>query len=292
RMIYANDAAARLFGFGSAASLPRGKDADPWRDFELTDDGGLPVLRESLPDRRAANGKQADETLVCARPRDGGEGRWLLLKSTAIRDEDERMQFAVNVITDVTERRRAEQLERQALTDSLTGLPNRRLVDDRLQQAIFVAQRNRGSLALLFIDLNRFKTVNDTYGHAAGDQLLQEVSGRLQESLRQTDTVARLGGDEFTAILPGARPPGAAAAAEKILTSLDRPFIIGGQLLSVGASIGIAFYPDDADDAATLTRHADLAMYAAKRGGRGHAIYSPEMDGGALALPEPPRISA
>ncbi len=281
RVIYANDAAARLFGFGSAEGLPRGREADPWRSFELTDESGLPVLRESLPDRRAAQGKEAVETLVCARPRGGGDERWLLLKSTAIRDDDDRVQFAVNVLTDVTERRRAEQLERQALTDSLTGLPNRRLVDDRLQQAIFVAQRNRGSLALLFIDLDRFKAVNDRYGHATGDQLLQEVGGRLQESLRQTDTVARLGGDEFTAILPGARPPGASAAAEKILKSLERPFQIDGQPLTIGASIGIAFYPDDAEDAATLTRHADLAMYAAKRSGSGHAIYSPELDGQA-----------
>ncbi len=292
RVIYANDAAARLFGFGSAEGLPRGRDADPWRGFELTDETGLPVLRESLPERRAAQGKEAVETLVCARPRGGGEERWLPLKSAAIRDEDGRVQFAVNVLTDVTERRRAEQLERQALTDSLTGLPNRRLVDDRLQQAIFVAKRNRGSLALLFIDLDRFKAVNDRYGHAAGDQLLQAVGGRLQESLRQTDTVARLGGDEFTAILPGARPPGAAAAAEKILKSLERPFLIDGQPLTIGASIGIAFYPDDAEDAATLARHADLAMYAAKRSGSGHAIYSPELDGEPPLEADLPRISA
>lgn len=292
RFIYANDAAARLFGFDSADRLPRGGDADLWRGFELADEMGLPVLPESLPDRRAAQGKEAVETLVCARPRTGGEERWLLLKSAAIRDEDGRVQFAVNVLTDVTERRRAEQLERQALTDSLTGLPNRRLVDDRLQQALFAAKRNRGSLALLFIDLDRFKAVNDTHGHAVGDQLLQEVGGRLQESLRQTDTVARLGGDEFIVILPGARPPGAAAAAEKILKSLDRPFMIDGRPLTVGASIGIAFYPDDADDAPTLTRHADLAMYAAKRAGSGHAIYSPEMDGEAPAEAEPSRISA
>jgi len=290
RSIYANDAAAQLFGLSAADEL-LGRRNDPWRDFELTDEDGLPVLRESLPDRRAAQGKEALETLVCARPRDGGEERWLMLKSAAIRDEQDRVQFAVNVLTDITERRRAGQLERQSLTDSLTGLPNRRLVDDRLQQALFVARRNRGSLALLFIDLNRFKAVNDTLGHQAGDQLLQEVGVRLQESLRQSDTVARLGGDEFTVILPGARPPGAAAAAEKILKSLEQPFSINRQPVTVGASIGIAFYPDDAHDAATLTHHADLAMYVAKRSASGHAIYSSEMDDAPEALAAP-RISA
>jgi diguanylate cyclase (GGDEF)-like protein len=178
---------------------------------------------------------------------------------------------------DVTERKRAETaLAHQALHDSLTGLPNRVLLGDRLEQAVLVAEREDRELALLVLDLDRFKEVNDTLGHHAGDRLLQEVGRRLRGALRASDTVARLGGDEFAVVLPGSTDaPGAAA---KLLHALESPFVLEGHTLALGGSIGIAQYPAHGVTVESLLRSADIAMYAAKRGRSGHAVYAPEQD--------------
>ncbi|HZQ35198.1 MAG TPA: EAL domain-containing protein, partial [Dehalococcoidia bacterium] len=191
-------------------------------------------------------------------------------------------------LEDISDRRRAEaDLERLALHDTLTGLPNRTLLLDRLEQALHVAQRQGDALALLFLDLDRFKEINDTFGHHAGDLVLQEIGRRLPQVLRESDTVARLGGDEFAVILPEASAATAHIAAEKLLVALARPCTVEGYRLDVGASIGIALYPDHAGDVANLMRCADIAMYRAKRSGAGMSLYSPDADWhspGRLAL--------
>src|SRR5581483_10995719 len=170
-------------------------------------------------------------------------------------------------------------LAEQALYDSLTGLPNRRLLQDRLSQAILSAQRGDRRTALLLLDLDRFKEVNDTLGHAAGDRLLQEIGRRLQSVLRKSDTVARLGGDEFAILLtPVQRSEGAAIVAAKVLEVLSAPIVLQDRPIRIDGSIGIALCPEHGGDAETLLRHADVAMYAAKQAHEGYVRYDPKMD--------------
>jgi diguanylate cyclase (GGDEF)-like protein/PAS domain S-box-containing protein len=186
--------------------------------------------------------------------------------------------FIVSV-RDITERKRWEQaLEHQALHDALTDLPNRSLLHDRLKQTILARQRASKSLALLIMDLDHFKEVNDTLGHQAGDLLLQQVGPRLRGTIRASDTIARLGGDEFAVLLPGADAGGASLVALEILQALDKPFIVEDHSLTIGASIGIALCPEHGEDAGTLLRHADVAMYVAKRSHAGYSIYAAERD--------------
>jgi diguanylate cyclase len=174
--------------------------------------------------------------------------------------------------------RQAAASSHQALHDALTGLPNRDLFADRLGQALRTADRELQPAALLLLDLDRFKDVNDTLGHHHGDQLLCEVGARLQGALRQVDTVARLGGDEFAVLIPGAGAEGAAAVAGKLRTALQSPLTLDGVMLDVDASIGIAVYPDHGDDTTELLRHADVAMYAAKHAHAGFMVYDPTVD--------------
>jgi diguanylate cyclase (GGDEF)-like protein len=174
-------------------------------------------------------------------------------------------------------------LEHQALHDVLTDLPNRALIEDRLQQAILRAKRQTRSLALLIMDLDGFKEVNDTLGHHMGDLLLQQVAMRLQNTLRKSDTVARLGGDEFAVLLSSADAEKAVLAAHKILDALKSPFPIQGHSLDIGGSIGIALFPAHGADGTTLVRRADVAMYVAKRANTGYAIYDSEHDQHSMA---------
>jgi diguanylate cyclase (GGDEF)-like protein len=150
----------------------------------------------------------------------------------------------------------------------LTGLPNRELFHDRLKTAIALACRNRTQLSILYLDLDTFKQVNDTLGHASGDLLLQHVARRLKQCVRKSDTVGRFGGDEFLVLLNSTElPEHALLVAEKIRSSLGQPFDLAGHRLSVSPSIGIAIYPGHGDDHEQLIRRADEAMYGAKRGG-------------------------
>lgn len=163
----------------------------------------------------------------------------------------------------------AHQAMQLALYDTLTGLPNRKLLDERLGQALTKARRNRGRVALLFIDLDKFKPVNDNYGHAYGDLLLKDVARRLHDCMRESDTASRLGGDEFVALLPEVEDkPAAITVAKKVLTALSMPYEIAGHAFDISASIGVALYPDDASDGKSLMKVADLAMYEAKNIGR------------------------
>ena len=163
----------------------------------------------------------------------------------------------------------ASRLTHQAHHDALTGLPNRVLLEDRLTQSLAQAKRNQQQVALLFVDLDGFKGVNDTLGHAAGDTLLKQVAARLAWAVRASDTLARMGGDEFAIVLNDVRDtPSAMRVGEKLLESLAAPFPLEGRELRISASIGLAFYPEDGLDADTLLRHADVAMYRAKASGR------------------------
>ncbi len=171
---------------------------------------------------------------------------------------------------EIVERRQAEaRVHHMAYHDSLTGLPNRALLADRLDRAMLASQRSGRSLAVMFLDLDRFKTINDSLGHLTGDALLKEVAGRLCRAVRASDTVARQGGDEFVVLLPGLRGNDEAAqVAQKIIDALALPFPLDGHSLHVTPSIGICVYPDDGQDVETLMRHADAAMYHAKSAGR------------------------
>jgi diguanylate cyclase (GGDEF)-like protein/PAS domain S-box-containing protein len=184
------------------------------------------------------------------------------------------------VARDITERKRAEELiSYQAYHDILTDLPNRILFKDRLGLAVIQAKRNVTELAVMFVDLDRFKLVNDTLGHVAGDDLLQQVAGRLKHCLRQGDTLARLGGDEFTLVLPELRGrQDAEVISDKFLESLRKPFVLDGNEVHISASIGIAIYPDDGESIDELLRHADIAMYHVKAQGKdGYAFYDCSM---------------
>ncbi len=181
----------------------------------------------------------------------------------------------VAVIRDISERRRFESLlEHRALHDPLTDLPNRTLFFDRLNQSVQGARREGKQVALVMLDLDGFKAVNDAYGHAAGDELLKGIASRLQEGLRATDTAARIGGDEFAWILP--RVAGRVAAermVRKRIAGLQRSFSVRKETIQVGVSAGIAMYPGDGRGVDALMRHADSAMYSAKREGRGLVFY-------------------
>ncbi len=174
--------------------------------------------------------------------------------------------------------KQALSLEYQALHDELTDLPNRTLFQDRLEQAIRNAQRAGNSFAIILMDLDRFKEVNDTLGHNVGDLLLKEVGRRLIETVRACDTVARLGGDEYVFILESLPEQYIVGVAEKILKALEPPFLLDGEVVDLSASLGIARFPEDGNDAVTLTRRADLAMYSAKHEHSGFAIFSAEQE--------------
>ncbi len=201
--------------------------------------------------------------------------RRVLERTAELSQTNQRLQH------EIAERQVIEkQLRRQALHDALTDLPNRLLLYDRLEQEILKSGRSTRPLGLLFMDLNGFKEINDTFGHHCGDELLRQVGARLVRTLRVTDTVARLGGDEFAILLPDIDGPDATIeVAQSLLDSLLEPFSVEHQQLTVGASIGIVLCPEHGTDPTTLMRRADIAMYVAKSSGRGHAVYAAEADG-------------
>ncbi|TCS72953.1 PAS domain S-box-containing protein/diguanylate cyclase (GGDEF)-like protein [Sulfuritortus calidifontis] len=189
---------------------------------------------------------------------------------TPIMDELQQITHFIAMHDDITAMKEAEaRIHRIAHHDALTGLSNRILFKDRLKQALRLAKRNKEALALLYIDLDRFKPVNDTLGHAVGDMLLKAVAKRLRRCVRDSDTVSRLGGDEFTVILPTInQADDAGKVAMKIIQALEKPFSIQGHEIRIGSSIGIAIYMRDSDNAGDLMQMADAAMYVAKTEGR------------------------
>jgi diguanylate cyclase (GGDEF)-like protein len=186
--------------------------------------------------------------------------------------------------TEAALRASEEAQRRLALHDTLTGLPNRRLLTDRIEQAIALSRRHRESFAVMLVDLDRFKQVNDQYGHHAGDRLLQHVARRLQGEVRDSDTVARLGGDEFAVLLLDISDTDARAVGEVLVEVLHAPFLLDGPVASIGGSVGVAMFPRDGDDYQTLMQHADDAMYLAKRSRTGVALYDPERPDDTISI--------
>jgi len=202
--------------------------------------------------------------------RKNGEVYWEEAHIAPVRDEKGKTRHYVAVKVDVSERKQVnDKLAYLAHHDSLTHLPNRTLFFERLAQGLALAKRNKTRLALMYIDLDRFKPVNDTYGHAVGDILLQQAAERMKQCLRESDTVGRIGGDEFVALtLNVSDEHSAFLLAEKMRTALSQVFAIAGNDHSISASIGVAIYPDHGSSEIELAKKADIAMYAAKAGGR------------------------
>ena len=207
-----------------------------------------------------------------------GERYLELLTITAITDDDGNTTHYAGLFTDITQNRRNEEQSRQlAYYDALTGVPNRRLLEDRLGHAIRHAHRKEMLLAVMFMDLDRFKEVNDTLGHAVGDDLLLQFTTRVKDCLREDDTLARLGGDEFIVLLPEMeRLSDVFAVADRLIEANKRAYQINGNHINVGSSIGISLYPEDGTTVQELINGADIAMYRAKREGRNrYKLFAP-----------------
>ncbi len=247
---------------------------------------GLAAASEPNPDFRTMIHPDDRERYeqACARTLETGEShscefrivgrgspvRWLSARGRVVYGENGAANRVIGVSQDVSERKRQEEEVRYlAYHDTLTGLPNRRLLDDRLQQAVFAAQRREARVAVMIIDLDHFKDVNDTLGHKAGDAVLREVANRLTGCVRKADTLARQGGDEFVIVIPELPlESDCSIVAEKILRTLVPEIRVDGRSFTIGASIGISLFPNDAGDGETLLRNADVAMYRAKELGR------------------------
>jgi diguanylate cyclase (GGDEF)-like protein/PAS domain S-box-containing protein len=209
--------------------------------------------------------------------------KWLTL--SAVRDVNGRIANYIEIFSDISERKeREERVRHLAHHDALTGLPNRALLTDRITQAIAMAHRNESLAAVMFLDLDRFKNVNDSLGHSVGDKLLQEVAARLKAQMRASDTVSRLGGDEFVILMPDAADQAAIAVfARKVLDAVGRPYSIDGHELVSTPSLGISVFPGDGQDVETLLRNADAAMYHAKESGRNnYQFFTQDMNARAL----------
>ncbi len=276
RVAYLNPAAEALTGMTAAQA-----DGSPLENvFSLEDEHGR--LRRPAQEafvrglhEQIASGLRGRLTVR------GGETRTVRVSGRPVRNARGTIDGAVLAITDMSDiAAMTERMEYQATHDALTGLPNRVLLRDRLLQALAHARRSATGVAVLFIDLDHFKHVNDSLGHGEGDVLLQKVAQRLQVAVREGDTVARWGGDEFVMLLDCARDRAAAeAVALKIAAALRTPFTLGPDPVTITASIGGAFFPADGDSADTLLRRADTAMYRAKATGRDEVrLFAPEMD--------------
>jgi len=258
----ANDAAHRIFAASSGSLIGRDiASLIPGFEPKERDPGSFTAGRRETVGRRR-----------------GGSTFPLELAVSETSFGDERVNIAV--VRDITDRKDQEaKLEHQALHDALTGLPNRKLLQDRLEHALEMAKREGKPLGLLLLDLDRFKTINDTLGHVVGDVLLCDVARRLAAQIRRSDTIARLGGDEFAVLLPAVTDlERAHRVSQRILTALERPFDIKELQLEVGISVGVALYPDHADDADALLQCADVAMYSAKNAQSGLALYDQSND--------------
>jgi diguanylate cyclase (GGDEF)-like protein/PAS domain S-box-containing protein len=276
-LIDCNEACATLFGYDSREDLLRRGRLDYLHPHE----------RDSIV-RRLRDEGTVTNVEVELQGRNGSI--WALENVTRIAPTDDRPAVLEGVLLDVSERKRAEQdIAFKAYHDPLTRLPNRALFLDRLDVALAHARRTQTNLAVLFLDLDDMKSINDTFGHATGDHVLQAVGARLGESLRGVDTVARVGGDEFLILLEINDAAEAEALARKILARLGEPLIVDRDELYLTTSIGVALYPADGDDAETLIRHADGAMYRVKESG-GHDLQLSSRSGrrnvGRLSLEE------
>ncbi|HEY5600112.1 MAG TPA: diguanylate cyclase, partial [Candidatus Manganitrophaceae bacterium] len=279
------DAQGRIKIFNSAAELLTG-----WKRENAVGQKLSEVFKTINEDTRSPIESPAEKLL---RERSGAsvtrhalllskDGTETPIENTAIpiKGADGEMIGAVSLFKDASVRKiQVAALEYHALHDALTDLPNRSFFHNSVEEAILAGQRNNKPLALLLMDLDRFKEINDTLGHHLGDLLLKQIGPRLLSALRESDVIARLGGDEFAALLQGVgEAEHATLVARKILKTLEQPFFLEGQVLHVGASIGIALFPDHGTDADLLIRRADVAMYMAKQSGAGSALYASDQD--------------
>lgn len=264
-----NPAAEKLFGWTEAQVLGRFLPSVPlateYQDEDKTLRGRV-LAGESIPD------------LEVQRQKATGELFDLSASLTPLCDDDGAISGFLTIAADVTARKRAErQVEFLAYRDVLTGLPNRSLLQDRFAQSIARAERHHYKVALLFLDLDHFKTINDSLGHATGDALLKEVARRLSECMREIDTISRQGGDEFLVVLSDLEGTEMISPVlVKIRERLQQPFLFDGHELSISSSIGVALYPDDGRDFETLLKKADTALYRAKDAGRNQARFFDE----------------
>jgi len=229
----------------------------------------LPEYRDAFLalHQRILNGKT--DTLEFEITGKKGTRRWFGTHAAPMRNAGGKVTSILAITRDITEQKLAEErIQYMANFDTLTGLPNRIQLEDHLKYGISLMKRNNGNLAVLFIDIDHFKDINDTLGHSIGDALLIQISQRVQKQLREEDTASRMGGDEFIVILPDCDSQGAANVAQKLLQVIAEPYQIDAYDLAVSASIGIAIFPDDGDDLETLSKNADTAMYRAKNEGR------------------------
>jgi diguanylate cyclase (GGDEF)-like protein/PAS domain S-box-containing protein len=270
-VIYANPAAEQILGLSLVQMRGRAPESlwqatrEDGSDLPISERPGATVLWTRRPVRNRVVGVR----------RPDGERRWVQVDSVPAVASEGQPAYVITSCVDVTARRQTEEaLQRQAIYDSLTALPNRNLFRDRVEQAIQLAQRQHRALGVLVMGLDGFKALNDAIGRHWGDVLLQQVGQRLRRALRASDTVARLGGDEFGMLLPLADGDGALVAAHKVQQTLKSPFELRGQQLNVRASVGIALWPDHAEDAEALLHRADVAMYVAKRSQSGYALHA------------------
>jgi diguanylate cyclase (GGDEF)-like protein/PAS domain S-box-containing protein len=263
KFVFANTRLAQMFGVEQHRLL------ESLGVFDLVAEGDHDLLEANVPKRLHPDGRiEGLASEYQARRKDGSlfdlavYGSGMSLNGRPAK---------IGIAMDITERKAAEEVIRKlAFYDRMTGLPNRRMMEDRLGQLIALAKREERKLSLLFIDLDKFKAVNDQHGHEAGDWLLAQVASRMRSVLRESDTASRIGGDEFVILLPDAgNAEDAVVVAEKIRLILEQPFFMdNGVTLFISSSIGVVIYPDLADNLRDLLRYGDEAMYRAKRGGR------------------------
>jgi diguanylate cyclase (GGDEF)-like protein/PAS domain S-box-containing protein len=273
RYLNVNPALAAIYGFSSGAEL-------------IASIGDIQHQIYTDPSRRAEFMRLMRESGVVTNfvseiRRKGGDHIWISENARAVQDEAGNLLFYEGTVEDVTETKlNQEKLEHLANHDPVTGLPNRLLMNDRLRQMMLSAQRSKSIVAVVLVDLDHFKLINDTFGHNRGDQLLQTMSHRMLACVREADTVVRLGGDEFVLLLSGAgRGEAMSQVVQRVLQTIARPSQIEGRELSVSCSVGVSIFPRDGRDVQTLLKNADTAMYKAKELGRNNfQFYSPEMN--------------
>jgi diguanylate cyclase (GGDEF)-like protein/PAS domain S-box-containing protein len=258
RVLECNQAAAFMFGYDSpeeVLDLPVANLYNTASDWES-------LLTKLKSEKSVTNHEMRFR-------RKNGDSAWAMLNVSLI-DDDSGIANIEGTLIDITERKVAEErVQSLAYYDALTGLPNRILLRDRLSKALSTARRQNQKVALLFLDLDRFKIVNDSLGHSVGDLLLQEIAGRLKSVAREQDTIARLGGDEFLIVLTNVKDiPGAAVAVERFMDAMTPAFVLQGRSFSISCSLGISIFPEHGADSETLIKNADAAMYSAKEGGR------------------------
>ncbi|NRT55579.1 two-component system response regulator [Sphaerotilus uruguayifluvii] len=273
RLLYVSPAIERIWGMPVEEMM---KDWRLW--FAQIHPEDIEAVRAAVVD---ASPHRGNYELRFRMRRPDGQLRHVLLRSFAVQDEHGNTVRRAGIAQDVTEQHLQDaRIQHLAYHDPLTDLPNRMLMLDRMERGLAQAQRHHRALALLFLDLDRFKTINDTLGHLVGDELLRQVAQRLRQLLPPDVTIARLGGDEFLVLVEDLDDAAQAARiADELMGALDLPFEIDAQDLHVSASVGVSLYPRDSSDAQTLLKYADTALYKAKAAGRNtYCFFSPEMD--------------